>query len=75
MPHVIVKCVAGRTEEQKKALAAKIAADVSEIFNCPENVVSVGIEDYAQEDWKKVWDKDIGPKKGTLHREPGYNLD
>ena len=32
MPHVDIKCYAGRTYAQKKMLAAKITRDIAEIF-------------------------------------------
>lgn len=75
MPHLIVKCYAGKTEEQKKLLAQKLTAAVTEVFACPEGAVSVGIEDYDPSEWKQVWDEEIGPKMDKLYKQPGYSLD
>ena len=76
MPHIDIKCYPGRTEEQKKRLADKIAEDVAEIFETKPESVSVAIEDVQQEDWKEqVWDRDIAPKRGRLYKEPGYDYD
>ncbi len=36
MPYVTVKMLEGRTEEQKKALAEKVTAAVSETTGAPE---------------------------------------
>lgn len=76
MPHIDIKCYPGRTEEQKKRLADKIAEDVAEIFETKPESVSVAIEDVQQEDWKEqVWDREIAPKRGRLYKEPGYDYD
>ena len=76
MPHIDIKCYSGRTEEQKKRLADKIAEDVAEIFETKPESVSVAIEDVQQEDWKEqVWDREIAPKRGRLYKEPGYDYD
>ncbi|MDO4740777.1 MAG: tautomerase family protein [Eubacteriales bacterium] len=75
MPHLIVKCYAGKTEEQKKLLAQKLTAAVTEVFACPEGAVSVGIEDYDPSEWKQVWEEEIGPKMDKLYKQPGYSLD
>ena len=34
MPHVVVKLLAGRSEEQKSLLAAQLLKDVMAILNC-----------------------------------------
>lgn len=69
MPHVKIKCFSGRTEEQKRKCAERIAEDVSELFGCDISSVSVAIEDVAQEDWKeKVWDKDIAADQDLLYK-------
>ena len=76
MPHVKIKCFSGRTEEQKKRCAEKIAEDISEILGCDMKSVSVAIEDVAQEDWKeKVWDIDMAADQDLLYKKPGYTYD
>ncbi|MDE5716203.1 MAG: tautomerase family protein [Lachnospiraceae bacterium] len=45
MPHVKIKCFSGRTEEQKRRCAQKIAEDISEILECDMSSVSVAIVD------------------------------
>ncbi len=74
MPHVIVKLYPGRTEEQKKRLAEKIAADVAEIAVCEEKSVSVAIEEIEKEEWAgKVYKPDILDNEEKLYKKPGYN--
>lgn len=76
MPHVELKCFTGRTDEQKKRCAEKIAEDIAEILGCDTSSVSVAIKDIPQEDWKeKVWDADIVPDEKYLYKKPGYTYD
>jgi 4-oxalocrotonate tautomerase len=73
MPHVIVKMYPGRSEEQKKHLTAEIVRDVVEIIKCPEEAVSVAIEEVEKAAWpEKVYRPDIMEKQQTLYRKPGY---
>jgi 4-oxalocrotonate tautomerase len=74
MPHVIVKLYPGRSEEQKKKLAAEIVKDVVAIAKCDEKSVSVAFEEIEKEDWAdKVYKPDILDRKDCLYKEPGYN--
>ncbi|WP_071393244.1 2-hydroxymuconate tautomerase [Bacillus tuaregi] len=45
MPYVTVKMLAGRTEEQKKALAEKVTDAVSETTGAPKEAIVVFIEE------------------------------
>ncbi|HDQ03279.1 MAG TPA: 4-oxalocrotonate tautomerase [Deltaproteobacteria bacterium] len=74
MPHIIVKLYPGRSEEQKKELAEKIAEDVVAIAKCEEKTVSVAFEEILPEDWpQKVYKPDILNKQNNLYKKPGYN--
>ncbi len=76
MPHVELKCFPGRTEEQKRRCAEKIAADISEILVCDISCVSVAIKDVDEKDWKEeVWEKDIVADRDYLYKEPGYTYE
>jgi 4-oxalocrotonate tautomerase len=73
MPHVIVKLYAGKTEQQKSDLAAKIAAAVTEVMGSKDSTISVAVEEFDPADWKdKVYTPDITQKAGTLVKKPGY---
>lgn len=48
MPYVTVKMLEGRTEEQKKALAEKVTARVSETTGAPEENIVVFIEEMSK---------------------------
>ena len=74
MPHVIVKLLPGRSEEQKTQLALQIVKDVVAIAKCEEKVVSVAFEEVAKEDWvEQVYKPDILDKQESLYVKPGYN--
>lgn len=76
MPHINIKCYPGRTEEQKKECAEKIAMAVSEALGCKMSSISVAINDVKQEEWKeKVWDTEIAPDMEKLYKKPGYTCD
>ena len=74
MPHVIVKLLAGRSEQQKTRLAEKIVKDVVAIARCDEQSVSVAIEEIQPEDWaEKVYRPEILNRPEKLYKKPGYN--
>lgn len=73
MPHVEIKCFPGRTEDQKKECAERIAEVIADTLGCKITSVSVTIRDIPEEDWKeKVWDKSIIPDAEYLYKKPGY---
>ncbi len=74
MPHIIVKLYPGRTEEQKIRLAEAITKDVVEIAKCPEESVSLAIEEISPEHWdEKVYKLDILNKELSLYKKPKAN--
>lgn len=74
MPHIIVKCYKGRTDEQKRAVAEKIAQSAAEAFALDKSAVSVSVEDVEKSDWKRVYDEEIRGKPHSLFVEPGYEM-
>ena len=76
MPHVEIKCFAGRTEEQKHICAEKIAEVISDTLGCKISSVSVAIKDIDEDNWKaEVWDKDIVTNRDYMYKKPGYSCD
>lgn len=76
MPHAEIKCFSGRTEEQKRRCAEKVADDIAAILGCEISSVSVAIKDVDEKDWKEeVWDKNIIADKDYLYKKPGYTYD
>ena len=76
MPHVEIKCFAGRTDEQKRQCAEKVAEAVAESLGCKLSSVSVAVKDCPPEEWKaEVWDKNIVPDEPYLYKKPGYTCE
>lgn len=74
MPHVIVKLLPGRSEEQKISLAEQITNDVVTIAKCEEASVSVAFEEIDAEEWaERVYRHDILNNEARLYKKPGYN--
>lgn len=73
MPHISLKMLKGRTEEQKKAAADKLTAALCEALGCGDGHVTVGIEDYTPEEWQEVFAEEIEGKSDTLYRKPNYD--
>jgi 4-oxalocrotonate tautomerase len=74
MPHILIKLLPGRSEQQKKRLVDEIVRDVVVIAICAEESVSVAIEEIKPEDWaEKVYKPDILDKPEKLYKRPGYN--
>jgi 4-oxalocrotonate tautomerase len=75
MPHVIVKLVAGKSEEQKIRLTEEIVKDVMDVLNYGEEAVSVAIEEVKPEAWaEQVYKRDIMINPEKLYKKPGYVL-
>ena len=74
MPHVIVKMLSGRSDEQKTKLADEITKVVMKMTGNSEEAVSVSIEDVKQSEWtEKVYKPDIAGNWDKLYKKPGYN--
>ncbi len=73
MPHVIVKLLPGRSEQQKVQLAQQIVKDVVRIANTDDKSVSVAIEEVNAEDWtEKVYKPDIARHWDKRYKKPEY---
>ena len=62
MPHIAVKMLQGRTEEQKKRLAAALVRTLTEELGCSDHYVTCTIEDYDARQWQDVFRSDIADK-------------
>lgn len=74
MPHVIVKCWPGKSEQQKQQLSDEITQAVTRTLGYGTASVSVGIEVVQPSAWfKDVYQPDILDKWDTLYQKPGYD--
>jgi len=74
MPHIVVKLVPGKSEEQKFRLAQEITHAVMSVLDSGEDAISVAFEEVGREDWaEKVYRPEIQQKWDTVYKRPGYN--
>ncbi len=75
MPHIIIKLWPGKTEAQKQQLADRITRDVTEVFHCGDESVSVAMEEVSSTEWaEKVYRTDIMNQSNKLYKKPGYSM-
>jgi 4-oxalocrotonate tautomerase len=75
MPHVIVKLLPGKSEEQKTRLAEEITKDVMDILHYGEEAVSVAIEEIERPDWaEKVIRRKSLPVRKSLQETGIHNV-
>ncbi|WP_210358363.1 tautomerase family protein [Sphingomonas beigongshangi] len=73
MPHVIVKLWPGKTEDQKRRLAATIVQGVTNSLGYNEDAVSVAFEEVPPAQWNaRVYKPDIKARWTSLAKRPGY---
>lgn len=72
MPHISIKMLKGRTDEQKLLAANKLADALCEALGCTPEHVSVAVEDYTPEEWQDVFLKDVKENKNIV-KQPDYN--
>ena len=76
MPHVVIKMIEGRGEEQKQRLTELVTKAIMDGAGCKESSVSVAIEDVPAADWTAaVYRTEIEPQMDRLYKKPGYKPD
>jgi 4-oxalocrotonate tautomerase len=74
MPHVIIKLLSGRSEQQKARIAEEVTKAITSSAQCAEPSVSVSVEDIEPEEWvEKVYKPDILARQDKLYKKPGYD--
>ncbi len=73
MPHISVKMLEGRSEEQKKQLAQALEKTLSEKLGCATTWVTVSIEDYSAEQWQDVFKKEVTENEENLYKKAQYD--
>lgn len=72
MPHISIKMLKGRTNEQKQLAAGKLADALCEALGCTPEHVSVAVEDYTPEQWQDVFAKEISENENII-KQPNYD--
>ena len=71
MPHISIKMLKGRTEEQKKLACEKLANALIEAIGCMPEHVSVSVEDFTPEEWQEQYQLEITENKHLVIK-PNY---
>jgi 4-oxalocrotonate tautomerase len=73
MPHVTAKMWPGKSEDQKRKLAADITQAVTSALNCVEDSAPAGLEAVEASNWtEQVSKPDVLAKLDILYKKPGY---
>lgn len=74
MPHISVKMLQGRSEEQKKKLAAALVRTLTDELHCSDHYVTCTIEDYSAEEWQEVFRTEIQEKpQAVVYKKAEYD--
>ncbi len=73
MPHIAVKMLKGRTEEQKKKLSAALVKALTKELGCSEHYVTCTIEDYDAQEWQDVFKSEITDKRDKVYKKAEYD--
>lgn len=76
MPHIQIKVLAGKSEEQKKQLAQEVIQAAQKVIGMENDAYSLSIEEFSQEEWKdEVYPNSIMADPKILVKKPGYSFD
>lgn len=74
MPYIAIKCYP-KDEETKKQVVEKINQIFLEAWGCPEEAISISIEEFPPEDWdEKVKKPEIDPNQDKMMILSGKKL-
>lgn len=72
MPHITIKMLKGRTDEQKKLAADKVAAALVDAIGCNADHISVAVEDFTPVEWQDEFRKEVTESQ-HIYKEPNYD--
>jgi len=72
MPHISIKMLKGRTDEQKNLAVKKVSEALCEALGCADKHVSVSIEDFTAQEWQGVFAEEIADNSHVL-KKPEYD--
>ena len=72
MPHITIKMLKGRTDEQKKAAAENVAKALVDTIGCTESHVSVSVEDFTPQEWQEQNRIEVS-ENPALIKKPDYD--
>lgn len=73
MPHIGIKMIEGRTEEQKHKAAQAVKNALAEALNMGDHYITVTVEDYNAREWQDVFKSEITDKPDKVYVKPNYD--
>ena len=73
MPHIGIKMLKGRTQEQKENLSAALVKTLTEQLGCSQQYLTCSIEFYTAVVCHKFFKYEVTYKQYKLYKRPGYN--
>ncbi len=73
MPHIGIKMLKGRTQEQKEKLAAALVRTLTKELGCSEHYVTCTIEDFDAVQWQKVFEEEVMKKQDKVFKKAEYD--
>ena len=71
MPHIVIKTISGKPQEQLQEAAEQAVAAVSKALGKPDKYFSVSVEEYSFDEWEGVYNEYVKGKDNVLVK-PGY---
>ena len=71
MPHIVIKTISGKPQEQLQEAAEQAVAAVSKALGKPGKYFSVSVEEYSFDEWEGVYNEYVKDKDNVLVK-PGY---
>jgi len=73
MPHISLKMLKGRSEEQKKKAVEAVSEALIRSLGVSDAYITVSVEDFTAEEWQKVFREEVTDKPASLYKQPGYD--
>lgn len=73
MPHIGIKMLAGRNEEQKKKAAEAVKNALAQSLGMSDHYITVTIEDFSAQEWQDVFKTEITEKPDKVYVQPKYD--
>lgn len=72
MPHITIKMLKGRTDEQKTLAGIKVAEALADTIGCDPTHISVSVEDFTPTEWQDIYKQDVEENKNIV-LQPNYD--
>lgn len=73
MPHISLKMLEGRTEEQKKKAAEAVKNALAQSLGMSDHYITVTVEDFDAQEWQDVFKQEITEKPDKVFVKPNYD--